>query len=228
MKKIVLSIIVIALSCSSVLAQTPSEILKKYYTTTNILTVDSNEAMKMEMNIKAGGQNIGMKAIILGTKINCDMTMMGQKMKLVTNGTKGWMTIPGQGVVELPEDQVKAQAKQMNPLAGFSFNEENYDLTMTTDDNHFIITAIDKKDAEAKKTPQTIYINKKTNLIDQINAKLQGLATITKLTEYKDFDGIKMPSNISTYVDDKKMAEIIIVNLETNYPAPDFLFNKPE
>ena len=154
--------------------------------------------------------------------------MMGQKMKLVTNGTKGWMTIPGQGVVELPEDQVKAQAKQMNPLAGFSFNEENYDLTMTTNDNHFIIVAIDKKDTEAKKTPQTIYINKKTNLIDQINAELQGLATITKLTEYKEFDGIKMPTNISTYVDDKKMAEIIIVNLETNYPAPDFLFNKPE
>lgn len=226
MKRIVLSIIAITLTCASVLAQTPSEIINKYNETTNILSFDAAEAMKMEMVIKANGQNIQMNAIILGSKINCEMTMMGQKMKLVTNGTKGWMTIPGQGVVELPEDQVKAQAKQMNPLSSLSFSEENYDMTMKNDGDHYVIKAIKKTDAT--KNPHTIYINKTTNLIDKIEVKAKGLNTVTKLTDYKEFENVKMPTKIATSIDDKKIAEIIITNIETNYPAPDFLFNKPE
>jgi len=226
MKKIVLTLIALTLTCTCVFAQTPGEIINKYNTTTNILSIDPTEAMKLEMSIKANGQNIEMKAIILGSKINCDMTMMGQKMKLVSDGTKGWMTIPGQGVVELPEDQIKAQAKQMNPLSSFSFSEDNYTMTMKTDDNHYIIEAIKKTDDT--KNPQTIYVNKTTNLIDKILIKAKGLNTETKLSDYKEFDNIKMPTKIATYIDGKKMAEITITNIETNYPAPSFLFSKPE
>ena len=227
-KKTALSIITIALTCVSAFATTPtpSEVIAKYNKVTNLINIDPSEAMKMDMAINANGQNIKIQAIILGTKINCDMTVMGQKMKLVSDGTKGWMTVPGQGVVELPTEQVVAQAKQMNPLAGLNFNDENYDMTLKTDNTHYIIEAINKKGSD--KNPQTIYINKVTNYIDKIHLTVEGLNTITELADYKKFDNVKMPSKITTYIDSKKMVEINITELETNYPAPLFLFNKPE
>ena len=147
-------------------------------------------------------------------------------MKIISNGVNGWMVIPGQGVVEIPSDQLAAQAQQMNPLSSMKFDEDKFDITMTSNDEHNILTVVEKTGED--RTPKMIYFNKNTHLIDQLDVDVTGLNTVTKVSDYKEFDKILLPTKMVTSVDGKVMAEIAITAFEVGYPAPDLLFVKPE
>ncbi len=226
MKKLLLSIITLTLITTAALAQTPAEILEKYNKITNVDSIDPTVATNVEATIKAQGQTIKFNAVSLGQKVNCTMFIMGQEMKVVSDGKKGWMKIPGQGIIEIPEDQLAAQTQQTNPMDALKFDEKRYTLTVKSDEKYNILTAVAKKGKD--KEPKTIYFNKETGLIDQLDVKTAGLNTVTIVSDYKEFDGLLTPTKMTTSVDGKEMAEIIILNFQTNYPAPEFLFTKPE
>lgn len=58
--------------------------------------------------------------------MNVDMEVAGQKMRMVTDGEKGWVSIPGQGTMPMPDEMMAQLREQTNVSQNYRWNKKDY------------------------------------------------------------------------------------------------------
>jgi outer membrane lipoprotein-sorting protein len=155
---------------------------------------------------------------------------MGE-IKQVYDGTVGWTMNPMTGTALMSEDEVALLKRSgfksmLNP-------EENYKSFEVTGSEQldgkdvYVVKTVSKEGQEA-----TSYIEKATSLPVQIkmtmkNPQMGEIPMTMKITEYKDFGGLKLPKTMTQEV----MSQVITVTIDDvqqNAEPPAGSFDMPE
>ncbi len=235
MKKLLLSLIlsVCALSAS---AQSVQEIMDRYVEETGLANFDLSDpdmSVRMVMKFSVAGQEIPMDAIIQGTeKFRIEMSAMGQDMLMVRNGDNGWMKM-GAMVQALPAEALNQQAQQTNLLSGLQFDLSQFDSKYLGEEDGMQKIELVKK---ADKTKAVLFMDKATGLISKMEATLEenagpaaGKTVTTTLSDYEDFDGMKVPTVWAVNIEGmpEGNTSIVVAELELDYPVAAWMFAEP-
>jgi len=233
MKKIVLSMAVAFMTTAASMAQTADEILAKSIEARGgAEKMNSLKSMRMECTTSVMGMELPTKIQIVNKRgVRSDVEVMGQKITQTIDGDKGWMINPMQGgsdPVELPADQVKASASQMD-LSGVT----NYKNAGTTAELLGKEMVDGTETFKVKTTSKdgliiTHFIDTKTYYIVKSIIKVQETEVETKMSNYKVVDGIAFAH--TTEMSNPQAGSIIttITKLEVNPTIDEAVFAMPK
>ncbi|MEZ4902660.1 MAG: outer membrane lipoprotein-sorting protein [Spirosomataceae bacterium] len=225
-----MAVVLIAIAAS--MAQTADEILiKSIEARGGAAKLNGLKSMIMEATTSVMGMDLPTKTQIINKKgFRTDVEVMGQKITTAISGETGWMINPMQGgadPVELPAEQVKASASQMD-LAGMT----NYKEAGTTAE--FLgKEMLDGTETFKVKTTSkdgliiTHFIDTKTYYTLKSIIKIQDIEVETKMSNYKMVDGIAFAH--TTEVSNPQVGSLIttINKLEVNPVIDESIFAKP-
>ncbi|WP_298064539.1 hypothetical protein [uncultured Rikenella sp.] len=216
------------------------EVIDRYERVTGLdkLTPADMTSVMMEVVTETQGRRISMKMIVKEPgKFNVDMEIAGQKVKMVFDGSQGWVSVPGQGVMPMPAESLEQLRKQTNLSQHYRWNRTDYDYRMAGEvekDGHTCVgVEMMPKKAEAQMIDRTIvYFDKDTGLVAYAFLYItQGGKTVPArmdFTDYKTFGMLKLPSRYKLLVGGAEMMNMEIKTLEYDYPTTDAMFVRPE
>jgi len=166
-------------------------------------------------------------------KFLVEMEMQGQKMIQAYDGEKGWMIAPWIS----PDPQVLEgdQLKQATEQADFEGELYNYTQKGHTVDFVGKVNADGKEAYKLKLTSKdgsvkNYFIDAKTNLIFKVKAKIeaqgQEIEVDQLLSDYKDFDGIKMATKMVSKTPMGNVS-ITVIDFKINEKFDDAVFAQP-
>ncbi len=246
MKKYIFLFALVAATLSNVAAQDAAAIVKHYNRVTGLdkLTEAEAQNVRMDLSIEAQGMEIPMTVVgSLPDKFRVEMEMMGSSFLAVINGGKGWMQIPGQGTMEMPEELMSQFTQQTEVSHNHRWSDQDYTFELA---DKKTVDGVELQGVRATaKTPAgtscIVYFNPSTHLavlIDSIKAPegvmdqeaAQAVAhSSVLLKEYKDFGKYKLPSVME--IDTGTDAGTIIMkisNFEYGFAAQPWMFAQPE
>ncbi len=208
----------------------------------DVVKIDSTKAISMECSMEGPGMSMPMSItarIQPILQMRLQMSAMGMDILAVINGEQGWIVIPGQGVSEIPAEQMKEITGQ------FTFSSmNNWDLYDYANADSRELNGV--KLQGVKMTPKpgvpasankleniVVYFNPDTHLMEMVTAEMTaGTQTATAeifTTDYQKFGGeILIPSRMSVTVPGEEGSfEIVITDYKYNADVPDSLFEKP-
>lgn len=233
--KLLLTIIAATALTLCVSAQNAEQILARYEQATGLNKVDLKSrdlSMMLDLNIEAQGMAMPMKYTVKGTdKFRAEMEAMGQKILIVRNGDKGWMSMGGQ-VQPMSIQQLQQQSSQANVLESMKIDRAKYTVAYVKEEKEgattydvITITAIDKNDPVGT---QTLFFDRANGLLTKAKGSVGGADFSMTLESYKDFAGVKLPSVLSTLVGGKVAAKVTINSMELDYPTAEWMFAEPK
>jgi len=164
--------------------------------------------------------------------VRVESSFSGQNFIQTFDGKKGWNLNPFTGSTEPKEmtTEEAAQAKDQADIDGFLYNykAKGSVVTLLPDEdlngvNAHVISVM-KADSSVIKS----YINPENNFIVKTIMNMNGADIVSELKDYKDFDGVMMPSLIETNVNGQIMMQITFDEVKFDQDIPDTLFGKPE
>ncbi|CDN32054.1 hypothetical protein BN938_1977 [Mucinivorans hirudinis] len=235
MKKLFLTLALTIAAVVATNAQSGNEILEKYYKATNVSKLSSGVegSFMIDMAVKAnqGGMNIEMPIKMIqqnpGNKIRMEMEMMGQKVLIVSNGTKGWIQMAGQ-VQEVPAEQLAQMTSQGNIVENLKWDESKFTNEYVGEKDGIKIVKIIAKDPNAQMKEMSLGFNAKSGLLEWTEGTTQGMTVKTVLSDYKEFDGVSLPTAISVSMGGQEISVVNIKDLELDYPTAEFMFVEPK
>lgn len=236
MKKLVIATLVIFIitSMNFVQAQSLDDVLKKHFKAVGQDKLVSAKSYYMKASLNQMGMELPMTMIMKRpNKFRVEMEMQGQKMIQAYDGEKGWMIAPWIS----PDPQVLEgdQLKQLMEQADFEGELYNYKQKGNIVD---YVGKVNADGVEAYKIKLTAkdgsvknyFIDAGTNYIVKVKATISAggkeVNVTQKLSEYKDFNGIKMATKMisATPMGD---VGIIVEEFEINKNFDNSIFVQP-
>ena len=236
MKKLVittLAILIIA-SMNFVQAQSLDDVLKKHFKAVGQDKLVAAKTYYMKAKLSQMGQELPMEMKMKRpNKFRVEMEMMGQKMVQAYDGEKGWMIAPwlSPDPQALEGDHLK-QAMEQTDFEGELYNYKQKGSTVdfvgkvNTDGKEAYKIKLTSEDGSVK----NYFIDAGTNLILNVKAKIsangQEIEVDQIFTDYKDFDGIKMPTSLVSKTPMGNVS-ITVVEFKINEKFDDSIFAQP-
>lgn len=231
MKKL-LFVSLLLLTVASLGAQTLEEIVKRNYEASSMEAYKNASTVKITAKALQGGMEIPMVISIKNPdKVRVEMSFQGMSIIQSFDGTTGYMVNPMMGsndVIEMPP----ADAANLMNQASFST-----DLAQYLKDNKLELageSSISGKPAWIIKVTMpggdimTVYLDKSTflQIKSEMNVSQMGMemAVETYLSDYTDFNGLKLPKTTTTYANGMEMAMMMIDKVELNISMDDKIF----
>lgn len=235
MKKIITLFVLILSVIISAGAQNATEILDRFLKVTNLdaISAQKSNVVSMELvntvNQNGNKMQIDMNVIAQnpGGKLRMDMDMMGQQMIIVVNGDKGWLQAQGQ-VQELPAEQARQMAAQGDYLQNMKFDTERNDFKFIKEENGMLVVECTPKDDSKQANKATLYFNKESGLQDRVVTNVQGQDVVIDVSDYKDFNGCKIPAKMTISVAGNELVATELTKFELNTPVTESTFSKPQ
>ena len=166
-------------------------------------------------------------------KFRVEMEMQGQKMIQAYDGEKGWMIAPwiSPDAQVLEGDQLK-QAMEQADFEGelYNYKQKGHTVDFVGKVNADGIEAYKIKLTAKDGSIKNYFIDAKTNLIFKVKAKVsaggQEIEVDQLLSDYKDFDGIKMATKMESKTPMGNVS-IIVVEFKINEKFDDSVFAQP-
>jgi len=236
MRKIILALSVIALSCTQSFGQDLDQILKKHF------KAQKQTKIEKVQTITTRGKNSIAMAGIEGNftmyqarpdKLCIKADIQGSELIQCYNGTTAWLYAPGLGISpaqEITGDQLssfKEQASFESPL--WKYQEKGLKLELTGD----------SKDGSAYEIKLTIEDGRVSSLfIDKENWLISGMSSTqsmagaealmeVQMKDYKKVKGIPSAHYISTKMDGEIQTTVVIESISYNQEIDPSLFEKP-
>lgn len=233
MKKTILLVAIILMGAVATFAQDANAILDRYTKETNINSVapDKQNSLMIELLVKAnqGGTNIEIpiKSITQnpGGKLRMEMNMMGQPVLMVVNGKQGWMQMQGQ-VQALPEAQLKQMSAQGDYLSSMRFDKSKFNLVFVEEKDGMQVVKANNIASPAESP--TLFFNKETGLLSKMEMSVNGQTIETIMGDYKNFVGIKIPTQMTVKMGGNEISSITLKSFELDYPTTEFMFAEPK
>ena len=218
--------------------QQASDVIERYERAVGFDRIDFNKtAVMTRLKVSAMGMEIPCTSIVAPqSRIRVEMTVNGQKVEIIVNGDKGWMSVPGAGVQAIPQEQIEQMTGQYDVVSSLKWDESNYDFTLLPSEQkagkqYDVVRAVPKKPSGAEQTD--IYFDHVTGLpalmAITVDAGGQKVTVETSVSDYKTAEGgIKYPSSIKATMNGNPVSSIQIEALEINYPVTDQMFAEPK
>jgi outer membrane lipoprotein-sorting protein len=166
-------------------------------------------------------------------KFRMEMEMQGMKMVQAYDGEKGWMIAPW--VSQEPQDLTGPELSQAMDQANFdgelyNYAEKGTEATLVGKVNVEGTPMYNIRLTDKNGTVKNYFIGAEDYLIGKVktrvNAQGQEIEVETNLSDYKEIDGVKMPTKI---VSKNPMGNATITFKEINFndEIEDSLFAKP-
>jgi hypothetical protein len=236
MKRNQLFIALVAVSISlSSYAQTVDEIVEKHVAAMGGMEkLNAVNTLVTERSLAVQGMEIPTKTtLVVGKSMRSESTVMGNAMIQVVADSKGWMIRPtmmgGTGEPEdMPADQLKQQASQLDPFGGLvNYKEKGNTVELVGKEKQ------DKKDVYhlklTSKDGQVIdeFIDANTYLISKVKANMNGQDGEITFSDYKDYEGIKFASSMDITNPQMGVMTFITNKVTINSTVDDNIFKKP-
>jgi outer membrane lipoprotein-sorting protein len=236
MKKLItttLAILIFA-SMNFVQAQSLDDVLKKHFKAVGQDKLVAAKTYHMKAKLSQMGQELPMEIKMKRpNKFRVEMEMMGQKMIQAYDGEKGWMIAPWLS----PDPQVLEGDQLKQAMEQTDFEGELYNYKQKGNTVEFVgkVNADGKEAYKIKLTAadgsvKNFFIDAGTNLILKVKAKIsaqgQEIEVEQLYGDYKNFDGINMPTSL---VSKTPMGNVSITMLEfkINEKFDDSIFAQP-
>ncbi len=165
-------------------------------------------------------------------RITVDLTK-GQRVTLVVNGDKAWRAVGG-AVLELGKDGVEEAREEVYVLWLATLTpllKSTYTLSRLPDSSVDGAPVLGVKVSAAGHEDAKLYFDKKTGLLTKIERRAreagQALNKAYVYGDYKDVDGVKLPSRESELVNGKKFIERTSATYKLLRRPDDAAFTKP-
>jgi outer membrane lipoprotein-sorting protein len=218
-------------------AQDLDEILESHY-----------EVMGMDKVLKTKTIIANGKAVQMGMEfpmtlyqkrpgmVRMEAEIQGTKLVQAYDGTNGWMIAPWTGSMEpqdMSEDQVKGM-KQMGDMDGdlYNWNDKGFKVSFEGEDEMegtpVYKIRLEKEDGDVF----TYYLDAENYVILKVDSKVmvQGaeVESSSFYSNFKPVEGMIMPFNIESRVNDQVQMQIVIDSFEVDAEIDDSMFSKPE
>jgi outer membrane lipoprotein-sorting protein len=227
--KLLTAILILFVATAAVYAESAEEIFNKSIAATGADKEGSIKSSYMEIAVSVMGMEIPSKVWKSGDKFRLESNQMEQDIVVTYNGKKGWTKMAG-NVMEMPADQVQQTQKQteppVNPLKDIQ-NQEGIKIEKAGKTKIDGVTTFNIKVTDKDGKVSNFYIDSKTYLIVKMTGTSERGPIEVKFKEYKDFDGIKMPTKILVSVGGMEMTTSV-KDFKVNPDINDSLFEKPE
>jgi outer membrane lipoprotein-sorting protein len=179
--------------------------------------------MEIPMNMKTKRPN----------KFRMEMEMMGQKMVQTYDGEKGWVLAPW--VSSEPQELTGPELSQAIDQANIDGELYNYSEKGTTGEligkvNMEGTPVFNIRLTDKEGTVKNYFIDAETWLVRKIRAKInaqgQEVEVEQSLADYKNIDGVMMPSKIESKTP-MGTVEIVFDEIKFNEKFDDSVFSKP-
>jgi len=216
-------------------AQTVDEIVDKHVAALGGMDkLNGVKTLTIERSLAIqGGMEIPNKTVmVVGKSMRSESTVMGNSMIQVVDGSTGWMIRPammgGTGDPEdLPADQLKQQAGQLDPFGGLvDYKNKGNKVELVGKEK------VDGKDAyhlkvttkENQVTDQ--FLDANTYLLSKIKTSMNGQPGEISFSDYKDTDGIKF-AKTTDIVSPQGQVTLTTEKVTINGPVDESVFKKP-
>lgn len=220
-------------------AQTADALMDRYLKVSGFegfSKTQAGQSVLVEMNVSSQGMNIPIKGIIkYPLQMRFEMSMNGQDMLMVLNGNRGWMVVGGQKQ-PLPGTTIDQMAQQNDLMGNMVWDKTKFDLQLleplTKDGKKYDVLKLTPKVKLPNVNEQTVYFDNATGFISYVETTAENAGqTVDVKVVYGDIqtmNGVKMPKNLTTYMNGMKLAEIDIKNMQFNYPTEEQMFAEPQ
>ncbi len=233
MKKIVIILVALIVQVSFVNAQDLDSILKKHYEATGTAKLAKVKTMYSEIEMSMMGMQMTGKTYLKRPgKIKTEVEMMGNTMKMGSDGKDFWALNPMTGEpMDMPEDQ-RTQLLQQIDFEGALWNYKAKGNTVkylgTAEKEGKGYYKLDVTVKSMKDVKMVMYIDKETYLLTYQDAKVQGMAVTNKFLNYSEIDGIKFPTQFTTSSNGVEQMTVKIKNTAFNKEMADSMFVRPK
>ncbi len=170
--------------------------------------------------------------MVVGKVLRSESTVMGNSMIQVSDIKSGWMIRPammgGTGEPEdMPADQVKQQASQLDPFGALvNYKEKGNTIELVgkeklnkKDVYHLKVTSSDGQSHDE-------YVDAATFLVSKVTAVAQGQNVEVEFSDYKDVEGVKYPHTLEMT---NQMGNLAFTTnkIAVNTPIDEAIFKKP-
>ena len=235
MKKLLL--LALMISISSIWAQTADQIVQKYIQKIGGQKLEQVHGILQKGSMNINGMDFPMENYQdTSGKMYSKINMMGQNIvALAFDGKKGYQfanfnynSIPDSLTTQIKEKaknlfgyfyKYKEQGRHIKYLGQQKFDDIQAESVQMTFD----------KPIEGGVKDVIAFFNPETGLIIGVKIVNAGHIIITRPSNYKEFDGILMPTKITNEMDGKIFQTITFDTIQMNPPAPDpAIFEKPK
>lgn len=227
--KLLTAILILFVASAAVYAESADDIFKKSIAASGGDKINNLKSSYMEISMSVMGMEMPSKVWKKGEKFRLEANQMGQDVVVTYNGKKAWAKMAG-NVVEMPDDQLAQTQKQteppVNPLKDIQ-NQEGVKIEKVGKAKIDGVTTYNIKVTDKEGEVSNFYINSKTYLLVKMTGTSERGPIEVQFKEYKDFDGIKMPTKILVNVGGMSMTTNV-KDFKINPDLKDSLFEKPE
>ncbi|MFV0591891.1 MAG: LolA family protein [Draconibacterium sp.] len=215
-------------------AQSLDDVLKKHYAATGQEKLADVKTFYIKAKMSMMGMDMPMTIQMKKpNKFRIEMEVMGQKIIQAYDGETGWMQNPmvGPGITDLKGAELK-QAMSQADLEGelFNYEKKGHKAELLGKVNADGKEAYKIKLTNADGTVKDYFIDANSYLISKIKATIESMGQSvdveTKVTDYKDIDGIKIGSKmeVSTPMGAQSM---VMEEIKLDENMDDSIFAKP-
>jgi len=236
MRKLLISLAILAFALCSVQAQNLDQILQDHYKASGQEKVAKINTVitKGKMTYVTAGMESAITLYQLRpNKVRMEASIMGSQVIQTYNGTTGWMYAPAMGIAEpqeMGEAELRAVLQQVefdSPLWNYQDNGSTVELAGSSDDGSAHLLKLTQEDGQEI----TLFIDKKSHLITGTNmvSVMGGAETEVhvEMKDYKAVKGIQTAHYISTKINGEVMVTLAIESIEYNKDIDPDLFEKP-
>lgn len=227
------------LTSTALWAQTADQIIQNYINKIGGTKLDQVHAILQKGTMSSNGMDFPMESYQdTSGKIYSKIKMMGTDMTTVAfDGQKGFMFDNASfGYKDIPDSIATHYKSKAKNLFGYFYKyKANGGKVKYLGKQKMDSLQTDAVMLSIAKSPIsgindfTAYFNPTTHLLTALKVLKSGHIIITKPDQYKSFDGILLPTKISTEVDGNPVMTLTIDSIKINPPAPDqSIFIKPK
>lgn len=236
MKKSVFTIVatLILATFTGVQAQSLDDVLKNHFNAIGQEKLLKQETYMVKATVSQMGMEIPMEMKMKRpNKFKMEMDMQGQKMVQAYDGEKGWMIAPWMSPE--PQDLSGPQLDQAMDQANidgelYNYKEKGSSATLigkvNVDGSPVFNIKLTDKDGNAK----NYFIDAESYLVKKVKAKVsaqgQEVEVEQNMSDYKNFDGIMMPTKIESK-SPMGTATILFSQIKFGENYDDSIFTKP-
>lgn len=153
-------------------------------------------------------------------KMRYEMNMMGQKVLMVSDGTKGWMSQGGR-VIDMPMSQIEQQQRMGGGDFVAQMKQQGYTFSYEGKEGSNYKLKASKTGEKAS----YMYFDESTHLLSKVEPE-GGEGTIL-VSDYRKVAGGFMFPHLMTMDTEQGEAKISYSNVSLNTDIPDSEFSKP-
>ena len=233
-----LSIFISLLTIIPAKAQNGGEILEKYYKATGLDKIaDSMAGNYCFERLDSQGDAVVESRVTISYpgKYRIEVNQGGEKIVMIFNGDSGWAKSSGSPAVELKQDGIRVLKSMYDYFALLMLDDDSLSIEYGGEKDmkgRIFDKLIVTDNTIGTTAPSTFFFfDHSTGLLDhatsEVSADRKKIQMRMTFRNYEQFGDFNIPTEISTFMNDRQEMVIRVMTVTPNYPVNESMFQRP-